>query len=78
MRTTVNLSLAVYRGVCQRAKTRGQSLSGIVAGLTAGAFTRWKEKQERPFDRDERTGAPVVRLGRVTTSGDVAKLWDDE
>lgn len=78
MRTTVDLPPSVHRRVSELAANRGQSLSRTVAELTADALARWEEQEDTPFDRDEKTGAPVVRLGRVTTSADVAELWDDE
>ena len=78
MRTTVTLPPAVHRRVRQLAEARGQSFSRTVAELTAEALARWEEEEDSSFDRDERTGAPMVRLGRVTTSADVAELWDDE
>lgn len=75
MRTTVDLPPAVHRRAKELAHRTGRSLSHTIADLTARALDQLDD--DVPLDRDPRTGAPVVHLGRVTTAEDVERLWDD-
>jgi hypothetical protein len=58
------------------AKARGQSLSSTVAELTA----RGLGQLDQPLSIviDERSGFPVVSVGRRITADDVAAALDDE
>lgn len=76
MRTTVDLPPAVHRRAMELAKARGQSLSSTVAELTA----RGLGQLDQPLSIviDERSGFPVVSVGRRITADDVAAALDDE
>lgn len=76
MRTTVDLPPAVHRRAMELAKARGQSLSSTVAELTA----RGLGQLDQPLRIlvDERSGFPVVSVGRRITTDEVAAVLDDE
>lgn len=76
MRTTVDLPPAVHRRARELAQQRGQSLSAVVADLTARGLGQLDEPVE--VRSDPRTGFPVLSLGRRVTSEDVAEALDDE
>jgi hypothetical protein len=76
MRTTVDLPPAVHRRASDLAHRRGQSLSATLAELAARGLSQLDEPLS--VTTDERTGLPVVRLGRPVTSADVADALDDE
>lgn len=76
MRTTIDLPPAVHRRVRRLAESRGQSLSATVAELTARGLSQLDEPLE--IRVDERSGFPVVSLGRRVTAEDVAAALDDE
>jgi predicted transcriptional regulator len=76
VRTTVDLPPAVHRRATELARARGQSLSATVAELTA----RGLSQIDAPLTIriDERTGFPVLSVGRRVTAEDVAAALDDE
>lgn len=76
MRTTVDLPPGVHRRARELAARSGQSLSAVVADLTMRGLAQLDEPVE--FSTDERTGLPVLTLGRRVTSAEVADLLDDE
>lgn len=76
MRTTVDLPPALHRRASELAKARGQSLSAILAELTARGLSNLDEPLR--ISVDERSGFPVVSVGGRITTEDVADLLDDE
>lgn len=76
MRTTVDLPPAVHRRASQLAEARGQSLSATLAELTARGLSQLDEPLS--ISVDERSGFPVLSVGRRVTSADVASALDDE
>jgi hypothetical protein len=74
MRTTVDLPPAVHRRAVELARARGQSLSATLAELT----TRGLSQLDEPLliSTDERSGFPVVGVGRRITSEEVAEALD--
>lgn len=76
MRTTVDLPPAVHRRAAELAKTRGMSLSAMLAELTARGLSQFEEPLVVRVDAA--TGFPVVSVGRRVTSEDVAGMLDDE
>ncbi len=76
MRTTVELPPAVHRRAMELAKARGQSLSSTVAELTARGLSQLDEPLSIVID--ERSGFPVVSVGRRITADDVAAALDGE
>jgi hypothetical protein len=76
MRTTVDLPPAVHRQAKEIAERRGLSLSAVVAELTARGLIQLGEPAVIEFD--ERSGFPVVSVGRRVTSEHVATALDEE
>lgn len=76
MRTTVDLSPAAHRRVSELACTRGQSVSATIADLTLRGLAQLDAPVE--LSTDERSGFPVLRVGRRVTAADVAAMLDDE
>jgi hypothetical protein len=76
MRTTVDLPPAVHRRAKEIAKARGQSLSATLAELTARGLSQLDEPLS--IGVDERSGFPVLSVGRRITAADVADALDDE
>lgn len=76
MRTTVDLPPAVHRQAKEIAKRRGLSLSAVIAELTARGLIQLGEPAV--IAADERSGFPVVSVGRRITSDDVASALDEE
>ena len=76
MRTTVDLPPAVHRRAQQIAERRGLSLSAVVAELTARGLIQLDEPAV--IGVDERSGFPVVSVGRRVTSEEVAAALDEE
>ena len=76
MRTTVDLPPAVHRRALEIAKRTGRSLSAVVADLAV----RGLGQLEQPVvnGTDERSGFPVITIGRRVTSEQVAALLDEE
>lgn len=75
MRTTIDLPEDLHRVALSLARDTSRTLSETVVDLMRRGLN-----QEAAGDlrRSERTGLPVVRLGRVITSEDVRSLDDDE
>ncbi|MGH3551315.1 MAG: hypothetical protein ACRDUT_20845 [Mycobacterium sp.] len=76
MRTTVDLPPAVRRRAVELARARGQSLSSILAELTARGLSQLDEPLRIVVD--ERSGFPVVSVGRRITADEVSAALDDE
>lgn len=76
MRTTVDLPPAVHGQAKEIAERRGLSLSAVVAELTARGLIQLGEPAV--LGVDERSGFPVVSVGRRVTSDDVAAALDEE
>ena len=76
MRTTVDLPPAVHRRAVELAKSRGQSLSATLAELTARGLGQLDEPLR--ITVDERSGFPVVSVGRRITADEVSTALDDE
>lgn len=76
MRTTVDLPPAVHRRARELAQQRRQSLSTVVAELTARGLATLGEPLDVSID--PATGFPLVTLGRRVTSAEVADALDDE
>jgi predicted transcriptional regulator len=74
MRTTIDLPDDLHRLARAIARDTSRSLSATVADLMRRGLG---EVREPEMARSERTGLPVVRLGKVVTSEDVRAL-DDE
>ena len=75
MRITVDLPPAVHRQAGELAAQRGASLSSVVADLAA----RGLSQLDRPvaITTDERTGLPVLSVGRPVTSREVDEALDE-
>jgi hypothetical protein len=76
VRTTVDLPPAVHRRALEIARRRGQSLSAVVAELTVRGLSQLDEPVL--VSTDERSGFPVVSVGRRVTSEQVAAAVDEE
>jgi len=76
MRTTVDLPSAVHRRARDLAVARGQSLSSVIAELTSRGLSQLDEPLV--INVDEKSGFPVVSVGRTITSEEVAEALDDE
>ena len=76
MRTTVDLPPAVHRRALDIAARTGRSLSAVVADLTV----RGLSQLDVPVTivTDERSGFPVISVGRRLTSEQVAAALDEE
>lgn len=76
MRTTVDLPPAVHRRALELARRTGRSLSAVVADLTARGLSQLDEPVV--IGVDERSGFPVVSVGRRITSEQVAAIVEEE
>jgi hypothetical protein len=76
MRTTVDLPAAIHRRAVELARARGKSLSATLSELTARGLSQLDEPLQVSID--ERSGFPVVSVGRRITAQDVADALDDE
>ncbi|MDQ3357491.1 MAG: hypothetical protein M3424_10370 [Actinomycetota bacterium] len=76
MRTTVDLPPAVHRRARALARSRGQSLSTVIAELTALGLRQTTEPDE--VETHPTTGFPLITLGVPTGTQDVSALWDEE
>lgn len=76
MRTTVDLPPSVHRKAKEIAERRGLSLSAVVAELAARGLIQLGEPAT--IGVDERSGFPVVSVGRRVSSEDVATALDEE
>ena len=76
MRTTVDLPPAVHRRAAEMAEEQHRSLSSVVADLTVRGLAQLGAPVA--LSTDERSGLPVLSIGRTITSEDVAVALDDE
>jgi hypothetical protein len=76
MRTTVDLPPAVHRRAVEIAKRTGQSLSAVIADLAIRGLSQLDVPVV--IATDERSGFPVVSVGRRVTSAQVAAALDEE
>ena len=77
MRTTVDLPPAVHERARCLAKSRGRSLSAMIAELTVRGLAQYDQPVEIAID--EHSGFPVMRFGGgPITDEDVAGHLDDE
>ena len=76
MRTTVDLPPGVNRRAQELARARGASLSATIADLTVRGLQQLDEPVALAVD--ERSGFPVLKLGRRVTTQDVGEALDDE
>ena len=76
MRTTVDLPPAVHRRAQEIARSLGQSLSAVIADLTIRGLSQLDEPVV--ISTDERSGFPVISIGRRVTSEQVAIALDEE
>jgi metal-responsive CopG/Arc/MetJ family transcriptional regulator len=75
MRTTVDLPDDLLHQAKSIARDTSRTLSEIVADLMRRGL---QQGAASDITRSERTGLPVIRLGRVITTDDVRILEDDE
>ena len=76
MRTTVDLPPAVHQRALEIAKRTGRSLSAVVADLVVRGLGQLD--QPVMISTDERSGFPVIAIGRRVTSEQVAAALDEE
>jgi hypothetical protein len=76
MRTTVDLPPAVHHRARELAQERGESLSAVIAELTVRGLAQLDEPVI--VKTDERSGLPVLSIGRRISADEVADLLDDE
>lgn len=76
MRTTVDLPPAVHRRAMEIAKRRRLSLSAVIAELTVRGLGQLDEPVV--VGTDQRSGFPVISVGRRITSDEVAAALDEE
>lgn len=74
MRTTIDLPDDLHRQAQAIAKDTARTLSETVADLIRRGLGQGGVAQ---LSRSERTGLPVVRLGKVITTEDVRALEDE-
>ena len=76
MRTTVDLPPAVHARALDIARRTGRSLSGVIADLAVRGLGQLD--QPVVIGTDERSGFPVITIGRRVTSEQVAVALDEE
>jgi len=76
MRTTVDLPPAVHARAVEIAERTGRSLSAVVAELAVRGLAQLDHPMV--IGTDERSGFPVVTIGRRVTSEQVAAALDEE
>lgn len=76
MRTTVDLPPAVHARALDIAKRTGRSLSAVIADLAVRGLGQLD--QPVAIGTDERSGFPVITIGRRVTSEQVAAALDEE
>lgn len=76
MRTTVDLPPAVHRRALEIARGSGRSLSAVIADLAVRGLGQLDEPVV--IGTDERSGFPVIAIGRRITSEQVAAALDEE
>lgn len=74
MRTTIDLPDDLHRQAQSLARDTSRTLSDVVAELMRRGLGQVTPAET---SRSERTGLPVVRLGKVITSEDVRPPEDD-
>jgi predicted transcriptional regulator len=75
VRTTIDLPDDLHRQAISIARDTSRTLSEIVADLMRRGLQQGAPSE---ISRSQRTGLPVIRLGRVITTDDVRSLEDDE
>jgi len=75
VRTTVDLPPAVHRRALEIAQRTGRSLSAVVADLTVRGLSQLD--QPVVIGTDERSGFPIISIGRRVTSEQVAAVLDE-
>jgi predicted transcriptional regulator len=75
VRTTIDLPDDLHRQALSIARDTSRTLSEIVAELMRRGLGQGKPAHT---SRSERTGLPVVTLGKVVTTDDVRSLEDDQ
>lgn len=75
MRTTVGIPDDLHRQVASVARDTSRTFSETVADLLRRALG---DGAPGPVTRSERTGLPVIHLGKVVTTEDVRALEDDD
>jgi hypothetical protein len=76
VRTTVDLPPAVHARALDIARSTGRSLSSVVADLAVRGLGQLD--QPVTIGTDERSGFPVIMIGRRITSEQVAAALDEE
>lgn len=76
VRTTVDLPPALHRRALEIARSRGRSLSAVVAELAVRGLAQLDEPVV--ISTDESSGFPVISVGRRITSDEVALALDEE
>lgn len=76
MRTTVDLPPAAYQRVKRMSQEQQQSLSRTIADLTIRGLAQLGEPVA--LGVSERTGLPVVSVGRPVTSEEVAEMLAED
>lgn len=76
MRTTVDLPPALHRRAREIAARSGRSLSAVIADLTARGIAQLEEPLD--ISLDEKTGIPVVSIGRRITQAQVDAILDED
>lgn len=74
MRTTIDIPDDLHRQALSIARDTSRTLSDIVAELMRRGLGQGTTS---PAARSQRTGLPVVSLGKVITTDDVRSLEDD-
>ncbi len=74
MRTTIDLPEDLHRAALAVAHDSGKTLSATVSDVLRKALF---PLNVTVIDTDQRTGLPIVTLGRVITSDDVRSLEDE-
>lgn len=75
MRTTIDLPDDLHRLAVSIARDTSRSLSETVADLMRRALGQGGSAE---ISRSEKTGLPLMHLGRVVTTEDVRSLEDDD
>jgi predicted transcriptional regulator len=75
MRTTIDIPEDLHRRVMSIARDTSCTLSETVADLLRRGLG---EGQPATLARSDRTGLPMIHIGRVITTEDVRALEDDE
>jgi hypothetical protein len=76
VRTTVDLPPAVHARALAMARRTGRSLSAVIAELTVRGLSQLD--QPVTIATDDRSGFPVITIGRPVTSEQVAAALDEE